>query len=71
MIPDMQPVVSSWVAAIGYDVQAQEVYVEVIDGGIYVYGPVPRPVWRDFETADGKSTFVNEVLKPGYPYRKA
>ncbi len=31
----MQPVTSSWVAAIGYDDAALEVYVELIENGTY------------------------------------
>jgi hypothetical protein len=70
-MPKMQPVESSWVAAIGYDRGAQEVYVELIEGGVYAYRPVPATIWRDFEAADSKGTFVNDVLKPGYACRKA
>jgi hypothetical protein len=68
----MQPVTSSWVAAIGYDDAALEVYVELIENGTYAYWPAPASVWKGFQAADSKGTFVNEVLKqPPYRYRKA
>jgi hypothetical protein len=68
----MQPVTSSWVAAIGYDEAALEVYVEVIENGTYAYWPAAAAVWQAFQAADSKGTFVNEVLKqPPYRFRKA
>lgn len=70
MGPDMQPVVSSNVAEIGYDEATQEVYVDFISSGLYVYSGVPLPVFQDFEAAPSKGSFVNQILKPTYPYRK-
>jgi|HubBroStandDraft_1064217.scaffolds.fasta_scaffold987574_2 hypothetical protein len=70
-MPQMHPVDSSWVAAIGYDEDRAEAYVEVIEGGTrYAYTGVPLAVWRDFAAAASKGTFVNEVLKPGYRFRE-
>jgi KTSC domain len=68
--PEMEPVVSSNVASIGYDADNEDVYVEFIDGGTYIYSNVPAPVFDDFQRADSYGGFVNAVLKPGYPYRK-
>lgn len=70
MNPEMEPVVSSNVAAIGYDENAEEVYVEFLDSGLYAYGGVSLPVFREFQAASSKGSFVNQILKPGYPYRK-
>ncbi len=69
-MPRMQPVESSWVAAIGYDPSASEVYVELLASGTYVYRPVPPSVWRAFAAAESKGSFVNEVLKPEYDFRE-
>jgi hypothetical protein len=69
--PDLRPVVSSAVAAIGYDEAAQEAYVQFIDSGVYVYERVPPVVWRAFEAADSKGKFVNALLKPYFDYREA
>ncbi len=68
---ELRPVVSSAVAAIGYDAVAQEAHVEFIESGVYVYERVPPPVWRAFQAADSKGGFVNEVLKPYFSCRKA
>jgi hypothetical protein len=70
MTPEMQPVVSEAIASIGYDEEAEEVYVEFNSGRTYVYMQVPRPTWQDFETADSKGGFVNSVLKPNYACRE-
>ena len=68
----MQPVTSSWVAAIGYDDAALEVHVELIESDTYAYWPAPASVWQAFLAAESKGTFVNEVLKqPPYRFRKA
>jgi len=62
---------SSNVAEIGYDDQAQEVYVTFLSGRSYAYMNVPAIVWEEFRNAPSKGTFVNTVLKPGYGYRPA
>lgn len=66
MLPDMQSVQSSNVATIGYEEDAEEVYVEFHGSGTYVYSGVPPIVFGDFERATSKGKFVNEVLKPRY-----
>lgn len=70
-MPEMQPVISSNVAAIGYDEITEDVYVEFIKSGMYVYEKVSLPVWQDFEVTGSKGGFVNNVLKPSYSYRRA
>ena len=70
MMPPMNAVTSSWIAAIGYD-DADEVYVELIDGGTYVYEQVPREIWLALATAQSKGRFVNAVLKPRFACREA
>ena len=70
-MPEMLPVDSSWIAAIGYDASSEETFVELIEGGLYVYMSVPPVIWRAFINVDSKGTFVNEVLKPQYRFRNA
>jgi KTSC domain len=69
-IPKMNPVDSSCVAKIGYDSNAEEAYVEFHDSGLYAYRGVPARVYDAFVTAESKGTFVNEVIKPRYPFRR-
>jgi len=66
----MHPVESSCIAKIGYDRETEEVYVEFHDSGVYAYQGVPLGVYEEFERAESKGTFVNEVIKPRYPFRK-
>ncbi len=70
-VPRMNPVDSSCVARIGYDANTEEVYVEFHDSGLYAYRGVSPRVYEEFLAAGSKGTFVNEVIKPRYPYRKA
>jgi hypothetical protein len=69
-MPEMSPVESSWVAAIGYEENKREVHVALLDGASYAYESVTPDVWQLFLAADSKGTFVNEVLKPDYGVRK-
>jgi len=66
----MRPVESSAVAMIGYDAEADEVYVDFHGSGTYVYSGVPSIVFEEFEHAASKGKFVNEVLKPRYVCRR-
>ena len=62
---------SESVEEIGYDADGEEVWVRFKRSGLYVYSGVPSIVWEDFRAAPSKGRFVNEVLKPSYPYRRA
>jgi hypothetical protein len=66
----MQSIESSCVAAAGYEPGHEAVYVEYVDGDTYAYAPVPHVIWRAFQAADSKGRFVNNVLKPNFPYRR-
>jgi len=70
-VPKLRPVDSSCVARVGYDPDAEEVYVEFHDSGLYAYRGVSAHVYEEFLAADSKGTFVNEAIKPRYPHRKA
>ena len=64
------PVASSAIAAIGYDEQAEEAYVQFVGGTTYAYGRVSATLWAYFRTAASKGRFVNVILKPRHPCRK-
>jgi len=66
----LRPVASRAVAAIGYDEQAQEVYVRFHGGSTYAYGHVPANVWDALQDTDSVGRFVNVVLKPACPCRR-
>jgi hypothetical protein len=68
-IPKMLPVESSAVARIGYDTEAEEAYVEYLDGDLYAYEGVPFDVFEELTNAESKGTFVNVTIKE-YPVRE-
>ena len=71
MQPDMEYTPeSSNVEEIGYDADAEDVWVRFRGSGLYVYSGVPTVVWEDFRAAPSKGGFVNDVLKPGYPFHR-
>jgi hypothetical protein len=65
----MHPVESSAVGRIGYDAEAEEAFVEYLDGGLYAYEGVPAEVFEELANAESKGTFVNAVIKE-YPARE-
>jgi hypothetical protein len=67
-VPKMHAVESTAVRTIGYDAEAEEVYVEYIGGGLYAYEGVPAGVFDELVNAESKGTFVNAVIKE-YPFR--
>jgi KTSC domain-containing protein len=69
-VPKLHPVDSSCVARIGYDPAVEEVYVEFHDSGTYAYRGISALVFDEFARAESKGTFLNEVIKPRYPFRK-
>lgn len=70
-MPALRSVDSTCVARIGYDEKGEEVFVEYHGSPqVYGYRSVPARVYAEFERADSKGTFVNQVIKPGYPVRK-
>jgi hypothetical protein len=60
---------SSSVEEIGYDADAEEVYVRYRSGGLYAYLGVPAVVWEELRAAPSTGTFVNHIIK-GYPHRQ-
>jgi hypothetical protein len=69
LVPKMHRVDSRAVKAIGYDAEAEEAYVEYLDGDLYAYEGVPAGVFEELTNAESKGTFVNEVIKE-YPFRE-
>jgi len=69
LVPRMHTVESSAVAKVGYDAEAEEVFIEYVGGDRYAYEGVPPSVFEELTNADSKGTFVNATLKE-YPFRK-
>jgi lysyl-tRNA synthetase class 2 len=65
---EMLRVSSSSVAAVGYDEQAEDLFVEYISSGTYIYAGVPMPVYEDLMRSPSVGVFVNQVIKPTYTW---
>lgn len=69
-IPDMHPVSSSNVAAVGYDAENTAVYVQFLDGSIYAYKGVPEHEFENLKTASSVGSYLNRNYKNVYPYER-
>jgi hypothetical protein len=68
--PDLVPVESSAVEAVGYDADQQELWVRFTGGAVYAYVDVPEDTHRALLAADSIGTFVNHEIKPHHRYRR-
>lgn len=69
-IPDMEPVSSSNIAAIGYSVEDQTVYVQFLNGSTYAYKGVPEHEFENLQTAPSVGAYLNRNYKNVYPYER-
>ncbi len=67
--PEMKPVQSSYVAALGYDPAAQEFYVQWNSGQTSVYSQVPALVASDVTNAPSIGKAIHAQIKGQYPHR--
>lgn len=70
-MPEMYPVSSSNVAAVGYDAQNQIVYVQFLNGSTYAYKGVPEHEFENLRTASSVGAYLNRNYKNVYPYERA
>jgi hypothetical protein len=68
--PQMQPVSSSNVAAVGYDSEEQATYVDFLSGSTYVYKGVPEHEFENLKTASSVGSYLNRNFKNVYPYER-
>lgn len=69
-MPEMIPVSSSSIAAIGYDDDNQEVYVQFLKGGLYTYRGVPDYVFEEFKTAPSLGSYLHRNFKNVFAYER-
>jgi len=70
-MPDMQPVSSSNIAAVGFDAENQTVYVQFLNGSTYAYKGVPEHEFENLRTAPSVGAYLNRNFKNVYPYERA
>lgn len=68
--PELQPVSSSNIAAVGYDAESQRVYVQFLNGSIYAYKGVPEHEFENLLTAASVGSYLNRNYKNVYPYER-
>jgi len=68
---DMIYVDSSNIEAIGYNSDAQELYVRFLSGATYVHYAVPDHIYEELLDATSKGSYFNRVIKGVYEYAKS
>jgi hypothetical protein len=66
----MQPVESSNLAAVGYNQDNEQLFIEFKNGNVYVYDNVPFPVYTDLMDADSLGSYFHKYIRTSYEYRK-
>jgi hypothetical protein len=69
-MPEMIYVDSSNIEAVGYDDDSQDLHVQFLSGGSYVYHAVPRYVYDGLMSASSKGSYLNREIKPVYQFTK-
>jgi len=70
-MPEMTYVQSSNIEAVGYDESAEQLHVQFLSGGYYVYHDVPREVFQELMYAPSKGSFLNREIKNRYHFTKS
>lgn len=69
-MPDMQPVNSSNIVAVGYDAESQTAFVQFMNGSTYAYKGVPEHEFENLRTAQSVGSYLNRNYKNVYPYER-
>jgi hypothetical protein len=69
--PEMEPVDSEAIEAIGYNAALRELAVRYTGGRTYIYLGVEPEVYAAFRDAESRGTYVNREIKPRYAFRPA
>ena len=69
-MPEMIPVVSSNVAAVGYESSTQTVYVRFSDGKMYIYKGVLEIDFENLKNAASIGSYLHRSFKNVYPYER-
>ena len=61
-----EPVHSSAIAKVGYSKRRHILEIEFVNGAIYRYFDVPRPLYRDLMSAESKARFYDLNIRRHY-----
>lgn len=68
---EMYPVDSSHISEIGYDENAQTLFVRFINGSLYEYYNIPPDIYDNLLYATSKGSYLYQHVKaPGYDYAR-
>ena len=56
--------------SIGYNGETQELHVQFLSGGYYIYHDIPQEVFDGMLDAPSKGSFLNRDVKGRYQYTK-
>jgi hypothetical protein len=69
---ERQPIESSLIRSVGYDVASSILEVELAEEGrVYEYFDVPFSAYQELMEAESKGSYFNEFIKDLYAYREA
>lgn len=61
---------SSNIEAIGYEDDSNELHVQFLSGGYYIYHNVPRVIYDEMINAPSKGSFLNREIRNIYQFTK-
>ena len=71
MTPDLQPVHSSLLAAVGYDAQTRQLYVRFLrTQALYVFHDLDEAVYKQLLAAGSMGDYFNEEIRDRYHYTR-
>jgi len=69
-LPEMIPVQSSNVAAVGYDEVTRTVFVQFLNGTVYIYKDVSQFEFENLKTASSVGSYLHRNFKNVYAYER-
>ena len=69
-MPDMKPVNSSNLSAVGYEAQMMQLYVRFRSGALYVYYDVPVRIYEGLMKASSHGKYHDAFIKNAYRYKR-
>lgn len=70
-MPNMIYVDSSNIEAVGYDDAAQDLHVQFLTSGLYIYHGVPRQIYDELMSASSKGSYLNREIKDRFPFTQS
>lgn len=69
-LPEMTPVSSSNILSVGYDNENQIVFVQFLNGSVYIYKGVPIHEYENLRDAPSVGSYLHRNFKNVYPYER-